>query len=189
MIFNSYEKYNLSYNEDYHVAKHHFLAEVTCKLSQSGMLTRGAVVITTAQLHSTKPELRYCAGSNSWRAGVLACSWRAGDSRWWGSLKMVPTGNMAKRLSSVNHTTKTIHHHQSIKSQCSPHIETSQLICTANQLICFYTEATLAFNGLKAHTVGNLQLASTYISKTNDHTSILLWVKYKAPKLHQTCAS
>ena len=24
----------------------------------------GAVVITTAQLHSTKPELRFCAGSN-----------------------------------------------------------------------------------------------------------------------------
>ena len=25
---------------------------------------RGAVVITTAQLHSTKPELTFCAGSN-----------------------------------------------------------------------------------------------------------------------------
>ena len=25
---------------------------------------RGIVVITTAQLHSTKPELRFCAGSN-----------------------------------------------------------------------------------------------------------------------------
>ena len=24
----------------------------------------GSVVITTAQLHSTKPELRFCAGSN-----------------------------------------------------------------------------------------------------------------------------
>ena len=28
------------------------------------MLRRGEVVITTAQLHSTKPELRFCAGSN-----------------------------------------------------------------------------------------------------------------------------
>ena len=36
---------------------------------------------------------------------------RVGDSRWWGSLTMVPAGNKAKRLSSVNHTTKTIHHH------------------------------------------------------------------------------
>ena len=25
---------------------------------------RGVVVITTAQLHSTKPELRFCTGSN-----------------------------------------------------------------------------------------------------------------------------
>ena len=25
---------------------------------------RGVVVITAAQLHSTKPELRFCAGSN-----------------------------------------------------------------------------------------------------------------------------
>ena len=31
---------------------------------------RGVVVITTAQLHSTKPELRFCAGSNPDR-GVL----------------------------------------------------------------------------------------------------------------------
>ena len=31
---------------------------------------RGVVVITTSQLHSTKPELRFCAGSNPAR-GVL----------------------------------------------------------------------------------------------------------------------
>ena len=36
-----------------------------------------------------------------------------------------------------------------IKCQCCPHIETSQLICTANQLNGFYMWATLAFNGLK----------------------------------------
>ena len=36
---------------------------------------------------------------------------RFGNLRWWGSLTMVPVGNKAKRLSSVNHTTKTIHHH------------------------------------------------------------------------------
>ena len=28
---------------------------------------RGVVVITVAQLHSTKPELRFCAGSNTAR--------------------------------------------------------------------------------------------------------------------------
>ena len=30
----------------------------------SHMWRRGVVVITTAQLHSTKPELRFCANSN-----------------------------------------------------------------------------------------------------------------------------
>ena len=39
------------------------------------------------------------------------CSRRVGDSRWWGSLIMVVARIKAKRLSSVNHTTKTIHHH------------------------------------------------------------------------------
>ena len=31
------------------------------------MWRRGIVVITTAQLHSTEPELRFCAGSNAAR--------------------------------------------------------------------------------------------------------------------------
>ena len=35
-----------------------------------------------------------------------------------------------------------------IKFQCWPHIETSRLICRANQLTGFYMRATLAFNGL-----------------------------------------
>ena len=39
------------------------------------------------------------------------CSRRVGDPRWWGSLTMVTAGNKAKRLSPVNHTTKTIYHH------------------------------------------------------------------------------
>ena len=64
------------------------------------------MVTTTTQLHSTKPELRFYAGSNP-------------ASRWWGSLAMVPAGNKAKRLSSVNHTTKTIHHHWSSSSASS----------------------------------------------------------------------
>ena len=37
-------------------------------------------------------------------------SWHVRDLRWWGSLTVVPAGNKAKRLLSVNHTTKTIHH-------------------------------------------------------------------------------
>ena len=59
---------------------------------------RGAMVITTTQLYSTKPELRFCADLKS-------CWWHVGDSRWWGSLTMVLDGNKAKRLLQVNHTT------------------------------------------------------------------------------------
>ena len=60
--------------------------------------------IATAQLHSTKPELRLCAWFKS-------CLRRVRDWRWWGSLTMVPAGSKTWRHSSANHTTKTIHHH------------------------------------------------------------------------------
>ena len=35
-----------------------------------------------------------------------------------------------------------------IKCQCYPHIETSQLICTANQLSGFYMRATVVLDRL-----------------------------------------
>ena len=35
-----------------------------------------------------------------------------------------------------------------ITCQCFPHIESSQLICTAKQLTGFYIRATVALNGL-----------------------------------------
>ena len=34
------------------------------QLLKSPVVATGAVVITTVQLHSTKPELRFCAGKN-----------------------------------------------------------------------------------------------------------------------------
>ena len=40
-----------------------------------------------------------------------SCCRRIGDLRWQGSLSMVPLENNAKRLSSVNDTTKTIRHY------------------------------------------------------------------------------
>ena len=58
------------------------------------------MVITTAQLHSTKPELRFRTGSNPAR-GLLEIPDVANV------LTMVPTGNEAKRLSLANHTIKT----------------------------------------------------------------------------------
>ena len=64
---------------------------------------RGVVVITTAHFHSTKPELRFCAGSNP------ACG--MSEIRDGEDLTIVPAGNKAKGPLSVNHTTKTILHH------------------------------------------------------------------------------
>ena len=46
-----------------------------------------------------------------WCSGYHYCTTSWWGSRWWGYLTMVPDGNKAKRLSSVNHTAKTIHHH------------------------------------------------------------------------------
>ena len=60
------------------------------------------MIIATAQLHSSKPELRFCTGSNPAR-GVLEI--RDDEDLWqWSRLEI------RLRLSPVNHTTKTIHH-------------------------------------------------------------------------------
>ena len=37
---------------------------VSARTGKNIVWRRGVVVITTAQLHSTKPELKFCAGSN-----------------------------------------------------------------------------------------------------------------------------
>ena len=67
---------------------------------QSPSSVCGAVVITTAQTHSSKSEIRFCAGSNPVR-GVSDI--RDGEDLWqWSRLEI------RLRLSSVNH-----HHHQS----------------------------------------------------------------------------
>ena len=50
------------------------------------MWRHGVVVITTAQLHSTKPELKFCAGSNPAR-GVSEI--RDGEDLWqWSRLEI-----------------------------------------------------------------------------------------------------
>ena len=44
---------------------------------------------------------------------------------------------------------ETTHLTQTIKCQCCHHIETSRVVCSANQLTGFYVMATLVFNWLK----------------------------------------
>ena len=45
--------------------------------------------------------------------------------------------------------------------QCFPHIETSQLICLANQLTGFYMRVTLALNGLNNQRVQKCEKGSS----------------------------
>ena len=64
------------------------------------MWHRGVVFITTAQLNSSKPDLRFCEGSNPAR-GVSEI--RDGDDLWqWSHLEI------RLRFWSVNYTTETI---------------------------------------------------------------------------------
>ena len=60
----------------------------------------GVVVITTTQLHSSKPELRFCTGSNP------ACG--MSEIHHGKNLTVTLAGNKAKW--PVNHTTKTNNH-------------------------------------------------------------------------------
>ena len=68
---------------------------------------------------------------------------------------MVPAGNKAKRLSSVNHTIKTIHHHRHHHHHHQPfqdgdryHIKASPLIFWANQWTGFYMITASVLKGL-----------------------------------------
>ena len=79
---------------------------------------RGVAVITIAQLYSTKLHR------------FKSCSQRVGDLPLWKSLAMVPAGNKTKRLSSVNHTIKTILHHYHYHP-----LEMTEQICYFNWFI------------------------------------------------------
>ena len=68
---------------------------MSCYFNFLDMWCRSVMVITTAHLYSTKPEM-FCAGSNPANGELI------------GSLTMILSGNKTKRFSLVNHTTKTI---------------------------------------------------------------------------------
>ena len=77
----------------------------TVKVSSINLWRRGVVVITKAQLYSTKPSLRFCASSNPAGSVSEICD---GEN-----LTLVEGGNKVKYFSLVNHSAKTIHHHHS----------------------------------------------------------------------------
>ena len=82
------------------------------------------LIITTAQLHSTKPELRFCPGSNP-AHGVSEI--RDGEDLWqWSRLEI-----RLKLLLLVNHFAKTTHHHHHHHHQVS-NLLTSYRMITLN---------------------------------------------------------
>ena len=90
------------------IGEHPCRSTISIKLQSNFIVWhRVVVVITTAQFQPSR---------NSGSAQVRTCSQHVRDSRWWGSLTMVPAGNKTKRLSFVNHTTKTIHQYTSSSS-------------------------------------------------------------------------
>ena len=103
----------------------------------------GVVVISTAQRHSTEPE------HSTWTQvlhSLKSCSRRVRDSRWWGSLTIVPAGNNAKSLSSANHTTKTICHYKTIHHNYYHYHLLSKFI----QMGMFFSKSLLPLQNLRA---------------------------------------
>ena len=97
---------------------HNFLL-CNCAVKDVGkMLVSKTDIIMVNHLSTTVTPwcsgYHYCVTSfnKAWThalRGFKYCSRRVGDSKWWGTLAMILAGNKAKCLSSVNHTTKTIH--------------------------------------------------------------------------------
>ena len=67
-----------------------------------GLTWLGLAYHVTSQLHST--ELKFWSRFKS-------CYQRVWDLRWWESLTVIPAWNKTLRLSLVNHTTESNHHH------------------------------------------------------------------------------
>ena len=89
------------------------------------------MVITTAKLHLTKPEVRFCTGSNPAHRMLEICD---GEDLWqWSRLEI-----RLKCLSPVNHTTKTTHHHHTdqvlTSCFCGGREESNTLVFLLNHL-------------------------------------------------------
>ena len=71
------------------------------------------MVAAPKSYYMIKQQCSVCEIRVEWQVfrRFLFCSWRLGDLRWWESLTVIRGGNKAKRLSPINHSAKTIHHH------------------------------------------------------------------------------
>ena len=89
------------------------------------------------------------------------CWQRVGDSRWWGSLTMVSAENKSKCLSSVNHTTKTIHHHH--PSFHFLYIITLCLVTMKSSNSKFYVSRTMQWHLLALHEINKSYYKTFYM--------------------------
>ena len=85
---------------------------------------------------------------------ILAWSRFRAASMWGLKLKFSVNFNLIRYRFSVFDNLKwrvlgALNKNEQFKWQCCPHLETSQLICCANQLTGFYVRVTMEFNGLK----------------------------------------
>ena len=102
---------------NYHLYNFHHLPTADCTHD----VRRGVVVITTAQLHSTKPELRFCAGSNPVH-GVSEI--RDGENLWqWSRLKLRLNAFLRSAIPQRNNSSNNI-----LKSSLSCFISSSTRI-------------------------------------------------------------
>ena len=101
---------------------------------------RGEVVITTAQLHSTKAGSSFCAGSNPAR-GVSEI--RNGENLWqWSWMEIRLNAFRRSTISKTIHRHHNNHHHQTFQPPYSLHKPPYCFIlhpCIFSRLICDQT--------------------------------------------------
>ena len=80
---------------------------ITLKFSKDSVLEkhRGVVVTTTTQLHATKPELKFCAGSNPAR-GVSKI--RDGEDLWQWSRQEIRLNAFRRSIIPQNNSVKEL---------------------------------------------------------------------------------
>ena len=97
------------------------------------------------------------------RRRFISCYRLVRDFWWWEYMTMIPIGNKAKCLSSVNHTTKTIHHHHR-HHHCHTHLREPltmelsfpiQLYLSENWILISYYTSMRSFIKMCRSSLGN----------------------------------
>ena len=121
------------------------------------------MVITTAQLHSSTPDLRF----------KLCVMLEIHDVE---DMFMVPAENKAKHLSTVNHTIETIHHHQT-SSLCYYHV-TYAFQSESTLYICLHVKDLLARSRRKIWSLSDCNWTQAHNHLVHKRTwTMWLWVQ------------